>query len=80
MAAGVMFFGERMSSTEEVSACTEPGPWQDSQALPSQPRRLSVSRTVCAFFLKFAWISSWQPAHVSDPAYSFLAADAAAGA
>ena len=47
--AGASFAGLMMSSGEADSACLEPGPWQDSQALPSQPRALTFSTTWCGF-------------------------------
>src|SRR5215469_10997015 len=65
--AGFSFAGCRMSAAFIDSACLLPGPWQDSQALFSQPRFLSVSTTACGFFSN-AWnMSSWQPWQVVDP-------------
>ena len=40
------------SAAEVLSACLLPGPWHDSHARVSNPRRLSSSTAWCGFFLK----------------------------
>src|ERR1051326_2551672 len=43
--------GLRISDASADSACLLAGPWQDSHALPSQPRFFSPSTTKCGLFL-----------------------------